>query len=159
VRYWLLGPEKGKKVDRESLITLTSTQCLLKIVLINGLSIPTIIWKEVAPRLASNGYRLLLYGMFRKRTVEPLDNILLDLYGRGYSDAPQTTYDATFYATQLALLMQHVKWDRAHIIGLSMVSINLDHDSREISEFLSGRGLEVSSETSPLITYIITRES
>ncbi|KAF8653442.1 hypothetical protein AX16_003917 [Volvariella volvacea WC 439] len=62
------------------------------------------IWKDVAPQLASRGYRVLLY----------------DLYGRGYSDAPQTKYDATLYATQLALLMQHLKWDKAFIAGVSM---------------------------------------
>ncbi|KAF8878581.1 Alpha/Beta hydrolase protein [Gymnopilus junonius] len=87
VRYWLLGPEKGKKV-----------------VLIHGLSIPAIVWKDVAPSLAARGYRVLLY----------------DLYGRGYSDAPVTTYDTTLYTTQLALLMQYLKWDKANIVGLSM---------------------------------------
>ncbi|KAJ3501333.1 hypothetical protein NLJ89_g9379 [Agrocybe chaxingu] len=87
VRYWLLGPEKGKKV-----------------VLIHGLSIPAIIWKDVAPTLASRGYRVLLY----------------DLYGRGYSDAPQTTYDPNLYTTQLALLMQYLRWEKANIVGVSM---------------------------------------
>ncbi|KAI0677170.1 alpha/beta-hydrolase [Trametes maxima] len=87
VRYWLIGPEDGKRV-----------------VLIHGISVPAIIWKDVAPSLAEKGYRVLLY----------------DLYGRGYSDAPQTTYDASLYTTQLALLMQYVGWDKAEIIGVSM---------------------------------------
>ncbi|KAK7445077.1 hypothetical protein VKT23_014939 [Stygiomarasmius scandens] len=87
VKYWMLGPEDGKKI-----------------VLIHGLSIPALIWKDVAPRLAARGYRVLLY----------------DLYGRGYSDAPQTTYDTTLYVTQLALLMQHVKWEKAYLVGVSM---------------------------------------
>ncbi|KAI0254868.1 alpha/beta-hydrolase [Lactifluus subvellereus] len=87
VRYWLFGPETGKKI-----------------VLIHGLSIPSLIWKDVAPALASRGHRVLLY----------------DLYGRGYSDAPEITYDASLYATQLALLMQHVKWPKAYVAGVSM---------------------------------------
>ncbi|KAI0068625.1 alpha/beta-hydrolase [Artomyces pyxidatus] len=87
VRYWMIGPENGTKI-----------------VLIHGLSIPALVWKDVAPVLAARGYRVLLY----------------DLYGRGYSDAPQTTYDASLYATQLALLMQHVKWAKANIVGISM---------------------------------------
>ncbi|KAH9833872.1 alpha/beta-hydrolase [Rhodofomes roseus] len=87
VRYWLIGPEKGQRV-----------------VLIHGLSVPAIIWKDVAPQLAHSGIRVLLY----------------DLYGRGYSDAPQTTYDSSLYTTQLALLMQYVGWDKAHIAGVSM---------------------------------------
>ncbi|VDB99755.1 unnamed protein product [Peniophora sp. CBMAI 1063] len=86
-RYWLVGPQKGKKV-----------------VLIHGLSIPSIVWKDVVAVLTGKGYRVLVY----------------DLYGRGYSDAPATTYDAALYATQLALLMQHVKWDKAYVAGLSM---------------------------------------
>ncbi|KAI0782541.1 alpha/beta-hydrolase [Abortiporus biennis] len=87
VRYWLMGPEDGKKT-----------------VLIHGLSVPAIIWKDVAPQLAQNGHRVLLY----------------DLYGRGYSDAPQTTYDTSIYVTQLALLMQYLGWDKANVVGLSM---------------------------------------
>ncbi|KAF9044239.1 Alpha/Beta hydrolase protein [Panaeolus papilionaceus] len=87
VRYWLLGPETGKKI-----------------VLIHGLSIPAIVWKDVAPALASNGYRVLLY----------------DLYGRGYSDAPDTIYNTSLYTTQLALLMQYLNWSRANIVGVSM---------------------------------------
>lgn len=65
------------------------------------------VYQHVAPSLASNGYRVLLY----------------DLYGRGYSDAPRTTYDTTLYTTQLALLMQHVGWNRAGVVGVSMVSL------------------------------------
>jgi len=34
-----------------------------QIVFIHGLSIPSLIWKDVAPALASHGYRVLLYGM------------------------------------------------------------------------------------------------
>jgi hypothetical protein len=52
---------------------------------------------------------------------EPAD--FVDLYGRGYSDAPQVTYDTTLHTTQLALLMQYVKWDNAFIVGLSMVNL------------------------------------
>ncbi|KAH0840377.1 Alpha/Beta hydrolase protein [Lanmaoa asiatica] len=86
-RYWLIGPKDGPRV-----------------VLIHGLSIPAIVWKDVAPVLASRGYRVLLY----------------DLYGRGYSDAPDVTYDISLHTTQLALLMQHIRWDEAYVVGLSM---------------------------------------
>ncbi|CAE6528127.1 unnamed protein product [Rhizoctonia solani] len=90
VKYWVYGPEEGKRV-----------------VLIHGLSIPSLIWKEVAARLSRAGFRVLLY----------------DLYGRGYSEAPDartTRYDVDLYITQLALLMQFIGWRRARIIGLSM---------------------------------------
>ncbi|KAI0682612.1 alpha/beta-hydrolase [Earliella scabrosa] len=87
VRHWLIGPENGRRV-----------------VLIHGLSVPSIIWKDVAPQLAAKGFRVLLY----------------DLYGRGYSDAPHTTYDVNLYTTQLALLLQYVGWSKADIVGVSM---------------------------------------
>ncbi|KAF8916908.1 Alpha/Beta hydrolase protein [Mucidula mucida] len=87
VRYWLMGPETGAKI-----------------VLIHGLSVPSLIWKDIAPELSARGYRVLLY----------------DLYGRGYSDAPETRYDSRLYSTQLALLMQHVGWDQAVVVGVSM---------------------------------------
>ncbi|KAJ7182212.1 Alpha/Beta hydrolase protein [Mycena crocata] len=76
-----------------------------KIVLIHGLSVPALVWAPIAPQLAEAGYRVLLY----------------DLYGRGYSDAPSgAAYDAQLYVTQVALLMQHVGWLRARVVGVSM---------------------------------------
>lgn len=66
-------------------------------------------------------------------TVTPLEHAPLlgltirsDLYGRGYSDAPDVTYEVSLYTTQLALLMQHIRWDDAYVVGLSMVRIQLD---------------------------------
>jgi pimeloyl-ACP methyl ester carboxylesterase len=75
-----------------------------QVILIHGLSVPSLIYHRLVPFLTSANHRVLLY----------------DLYGRGYSDAPQTTYDAPLYAIQLALLMQHVRWDSARLVGLSM---------------------------------------
>ncbi|KAJ6602303.1 Alpha/Beta hydrolase protein [Mycena sp. CBHHK59/15] len=76
-----------------------------KIVLIHGLSIPALIWEPIVPQLTAAGYQVLLY----------------DLYGRGYSDAPQgATYDTSLYLTQLALLLQHLEWHRTRIMGVSM---------------------------------------
>jgi len=62
-RYWLLGPENGKKVCLQALILHDSFERTLQIVLIHGLSIPAIVWKDVAPHLAANGYHVLLYGL------------------------------------------------------------------------------------------------
>ncbi|CDO75259.1 hypothetical protein BN946_scf184967.g12 [Trametes cinnabarina] len=44
----------------------------------------------------------------------------IDLYGKGYSEAPHVIYDSTFFAVQLALLLQYIRWDAAHIVGFSM---------------------------------------
>lgn len=92
--------------------------------MIHGLSVPAIIWKDVAPQLAMQGFRILLYGSPQPVTLIHNFNDFanfLDLYGRGYSDAPQITYDNPLYTTQLALLMQHVGWSNADIVGVSMV--------------------------------------
>ncbi|THG92954.1 hypothetical protein EW026_g8136 [Hermanssonia centrifuga] len=85
VRYWLLGPQDGSRV-----------------VLIHGLSVPSIIWQDVAPQLALKGFR-----------------VLTSTDG-GYSDAPQTTYDVSLYVTQLALLLQYIGWEKANLAGISM---------------------------------------
>ncbi|KAJ7238124.1 Alpha/Beta hydrolase protein [Mycena haematopus] len=88
VRYWLIGPQSGKKI-----------------VLIHGIRIPALAFARIAPILAAAGYRVLLY----------------DLFGRGYSDAPQATaYDPQLYVVQLALLIQHLNWTRVRVVGYSM---------------------------------------
>lgn len=102
-----------------------------KIVLVHGLSIPSIVWKDVAPQMASKGFRVLLFGgVLSLLTPRYHCDIVLDLYGRGYSDAPQTTYDVSLYATQLALLMQHIRWDQAYIVGISMVRNHNIHTTK-----------------------------
>lgn len=63
-----------------------------------------------------------------------------DLYGRGYSDAPQTTYHPGLFTTQLALLMQHLKWDKATIVGVSMVRTGF----LNISDLRLTRGMRVA---------------
>ncbi|KIY63233.1 alpha/beta-hydrolase [Cylindrobasidium torrendii FP15055 ss-10] len=75
-----------------------------KLVLVHGFSIPGPIWRLLAPRLADAGYRVLVF----------------DLYGRGYSDAPYSDYTVELYKTQLALLLQYLRWEKAHIAGNSM---------------------------------------
>ncbi|KAJ8495832.1 hypothetical protein ONZ51_g1471 [Trametes cubensis] len=76
----------------------------VKVVLIHGISTPGITWKEIAPYLAEKGLRVLVY----------------DLYGKGYSEAPHVVYNATLFVVQLALLLQYIHWDSAHIVGFSM---------------------------------------
>lgn len=44
-----------------------------------------------------------------------------DLYGRGYSEAPELPFDPNLASTQLALLLQYVGWSSTDVIGFSMV--------------------------------------
>ena len=105
--------------------------------LVNGLSIPSLIWRDVAPALAQKGFRVLLYGeLYRWHSLYPVIlNDGTDLYGRGYSDAPQRPYDTSLYVTQLALLMQHVRWEKAHIAGLSMVRFHHPYHLFTVAHF------------------------
>ena len=52
---------------------------------------------------------------------QAFESFRTDLYGKGYSEAPKLPCDAKLFTTQLALLMQYVRWDAAHIVGFSMV--------------------------------------
>ncbi|KAJ6472845.1 Alpha/Beta hydrolase protein [Mycena vitilis] len=104
---WLQGAE-GEYVDHPMGRTrywLAGPKDGKKIVLIHGLSIPAIIWEPLIPPLVAAGHRVLVY----------------DLYGRGYSAAPVgAAYDAQLYVTQLALLLQHLGWQRTRLTGVSM---------------------------------------
>ena len=94
---------------------------MFQVVLIHGLSIPSIIWRDVAPTLADLGYRVLVYGACARGLADRASLMPHpDLYGRGYTDAPQAIHDSSLYTTQLAFLMQYLRWDKANIVGLSM---------------------------------------
>lgn len=49
---------------------------------------------------------------------------MYDHYGRGYSDHPIVPYNGPLYTTTLALLMNHVGFEKAHICGYSMVRLS-----------------------------------
>jgi pimeloyl-ACP methyl ester carboxylesterase len=61
------------------------------VVCIHGLTTPSPVWYAIAAGLAKLGYRVLVY----------------DLYGRGFSDAPQGEQTGDFFTTQLADLLDH----------------------------------------------------
>jgi len=118
-----MGPEKGKKVSR----TIRFWRCVLLRYDIDRLDTRSIHSRYNLERCSAKPRRAWLSRSALRCVVSCrlflLDihlNLLKDLYGRGYSDAPQTTYDVNLYTMQLALLMQYLKWDKAHIVGLSM---------------------------------------
>jgi len=88
IRYYLLGPTDGRKV-----------------VLVHGVSVPSIAYRNIGTNLAERGFRVLLY----------------DLYGRGYSESPKDNLDTVnLYILQLALLLQFVGWTKTAVIGFSL---------------------------------------
>ncbi|MCK5809061.1 alpha/beta hydrolase [bacterium] len=75
------------------------------IVLIHGISLPSYSWSTFADDIAAGGYRVITY----------------DLYGRGYSDRPNTTYNSELYTEQLYDLLNalHCK-EKVSVLGISM---------------------------------------
>lgn len=71
-----------------------------------------------------NGFQVLLYGalvesMFNRFSLTYM--LRSDLYGRGYSEAPEVPSDPNLYAVQLALLLQYIGWENTDIVGFSIV--------------------------------------
>lgn len=61
------------------------------VVAIHGLTTPSVVWNDFAQLLGTIGYRVLTY----------------DLYGRGFSDAPDGLQDKEFFIQQLDDLLEH----------------------------------------------------
>ena len=78
-------------------------ECATPDVLVHGFSVPSYIWEPTYDFLASKG-----------RCV-----IMLDLYGRGFSDNPDVAYTDTLLATQVLELLDALGVERAAFFGLS----------------------------------------
>jgi pimeloyl-ACP methyl ester carboxylesterase len=75
------------------------------VVLVHGFSVPYYLWDPTFDALVKSGIRTLRY----------------DLYGRGYSDRPDTKYDADLYDRQLSDLLRALKIHEAvDLVGASM---------------------------------------
>lgn len=77
--------------------------CDIPDVLVHGFSVPSYIWDPTYDFLASKG-----------RCV-----IMLDLYGRGFSDNPDVAYTDHLFATQVLALLDKLGVERAAFFGLS----------------------------------------
>ena len=77
--------------------------CTTADVLVHGFSVPSYIWDPTYDFLASKG-----------RCV-----VTLDLYGRGFSDNPDVAYTDQLFATQVLELLDHLKIEKATLLGLS----------------------------------------
>ncbi len=75
------------------------------VLLVHGFSVPGFAWERNVPALVSAGFRVLT----------------LDLYGRGYSDRPNLTYDLDVYVKQIDELLTALKIDQpVDIAGISL---------------------------------------
>ncbi|MFX0210037.1 MAG: alpha/beta fold hydrolase, partial [Candidatus Hodarchaeota archaeon] len=75
-------------------------------VLVHGFSTPLFIWDPTFELLVREDFRVLRY----------------DLYGRGYSDRPITTYNMDLFIQQLLELVEKLKLvdNQINLVGLSM---------------------------------------
>ena len=104
----LLDPEKEKLTDETRQNTsgefaklsagITHYQTMgndsaKTVILIHGFSVPYYIWDGTFEYLAQQGFHVIRY----------------DLYGRGYSDRPQTAYDENLFRNQLLELFNTLK--------------------------------------------------
>jgi pimeloyl-ACP methyl ester carboxylesterase len=75
------------------------------VVLIHGFSTPCFIWDATSAALASAGFRVLRY----------------DVFGRGYSDRPDTSYNMDLFLRQLLGLLDTLGLQKpVDLVGLSM---------------------------------------
>ncbi|KAF8244885.1 alpha/beta-hydrolase, partial [Wilcoxina mikolae CBS 423.85] len=78
-----------------------------KILLVHGISTPSVVFGSLATALAADGYRVMTF----------------DLFGRGYSDAPVgVDYDERLFTTEIfyALYSSPLSWDRFSLVGYSL---------------------------------------
>lgn len=74
-----------------------------KIVMVHGIGIPCAVFGQLATLLAQH-----------------FDVLVYDLYGRGYSESPESKHDEALFTTQLALLTERIGCDSFHLVGYSM---------------------------------------
>ncbi|KAI1780198.1 alpha/beta-hydrolase [Hypoxylon cercidicola] len=77
-----------------------------RVLLVHGISTPAVALGDLAHELMKRGYRVMLF----------------DLFGRGYSDAPDLAYDARLFVTQILLVLasSKVSWNSFHLVGYSL---------------------------------------
>ena len=75
------------------------------VLLVHGFSVPYYIWDTTFTALADSAFRVIRY----------------DIFGRGYSDRPNTLYNGALFERQIANLMEQLGIDGPlDLIGLSM---------------------------------------
>lgn len=91
--------------DGQTHYEMTGPDTAPTVVLVHGFSVPYYVWDSTVGPLRDAGYRVIRY----------------DLYGRGFSDRPRTTYDATLFTRQLDELLNALHVAKpVHLMGVSM---------------------------------------
>ena len=94
------------------------------VVLIHGGTVPYYVWDPTYTALVEQGFRVIRY----------------DLFGRGYSDRPETQYDRALFEQQLSNLISKLKVDKpVDLVGMSLggaiaagFTVNNPHKVRKV---------------------------
>ena len=79
-----------------------------RVLLVHGFSVPYYIWDSTVVALSAAGFRVARY----------------DIFGRGWSDRPDTKYSVDLYDRQVLQLLDSLGWrEPVDIVGLSMGGI------------------------------------
>jgi pimeloyl-ACP methyl ester carboxylesterase len=81
------------------------------VVLVHGFSVPQYVFDRTREALAGAGFRVVSF----------------DLYGRGWSDRPDVTYDRDLFAAELNEVMDTLHMSKADVVGLSMGGAIVGH--------------------------------
>ena len=111
------------------------------LVLIHGISLPSYSWSTFADEVAKRGFRVITY----------------DLFGRGYSDRPDTIYDSDLYVTQLSDLLKALHCtEKISVLGISMGGGIANHFASQYPERVEKVVLMTPLHSSNLAATIIT---
>ena len=91
-----------------------------KLVFIHGITAASPCFPQFIQGLADKGYRVLTY----------------DLFGRGFSDAPGVHYNQGLYTSQAYFLVSKLKWERFHLVGLSLGGAIATHFATHFPEMI-----------------------
>jgi pimeloyl-ACP methyl ester carboxylesterase len=75
-----------------------------RLVFVHGITAGSPCFPQFLEGLAEQGFRICTY----------------DLFGRGFSDSPGVHYNEGLYVTQLYFVVSKLKWERCHLVGLSL---------------------------------------
>ncbi|TGJ87293.1 hypothetical protein E0Z10_g1480 [Xylaria hypoxylon] len=111
IRVYEWGPEDGERV-----------------LFVHGISTPVVALGDLGHEMVARGYRVMMFEEIEdiNHRVEVVLMANADLFGRGYSDAPNDlTYDTRLFVTQFLLVLasSKISWTTApgfHLVGYSL---------------------------------------
>ncbi|CCG83089.1 putative Alpha/beta hydrolase [Taphrina deformans PYCC 5710] len=74
-----------------------------RVLFIHGITTPCPVFSGILPKIVEAGYRVCTF----------------DLFGRGYSDAPNLKHDERLFLSQTLCVLQKIGWNKCSVVGYS----------------------------------------